>query len=136
MDENDEVGNTGDVLTKTDTGMVWKPLGSLLVETNTASAAVGDSVSYTPGLVLIQPAGADVTVTLPSANSADYPIGAVLKLKNTGDYASGGGDEILLDASGANASIDGNNIAALEIMNMGYASVDLISTASGWVHIK
>lgn len=134
VDENDEVGNTGDVLTRTDTGMEWKPSGSLLVEMITTSQAIGASVPYTPGIVLISPAGADVTATLPAANSADYPIGSILKIKRNGDYSTPN-NEIYLNASGANASIDGNSNAALSIMGMGYASVDLISTASGWVRI-
>ncbi len=121
VDENNEVGNTGDVLTKTATGVQWKPGGSVIIETITASAGISDGTT----ILLIQPA-ADTTVTMPTAGSGAFPEGYTLKIRRNQDY-TGTNDSVTLSGS-----IDG---AGSKLLNVGYQSLTVVATSSGWLTI-
>jgi len=127
LDENNEVGRNGEVLTKTATGIEWKPSGTVSIETITASAGVSTNTT----LLLIQPA-ANLTLTMPSANTNTFPEGYTLKIRRNQEYTATSSFTITIDASGTDASIDG---ATTKFMNVGYQSMEVIATSSGWISI-
>ena len=81
-------------------------------------------------MLLIEPS-ADMTLTMPVAGSTVFPAGYTLKIKRNQTY-TGTADKITIDASAANASIDGTTT---KYMNVGYQSFTVVATSSGWVTI-
>lgn len=122
VDENNQVGQVGQVLTKTASGVLWSPGGTTTIETITTSTGI--SVGTT--LVLIEPS-ANIIVDLPSANTPNWPIGYSLKIKRNQGY-TGVGDKVIL----AGDAIDGTSGRTLD---MGYQSITLYATASGWIQV-
>ena len=128
VDENNDVGNTGEVLTKTAAGVDWKPSGSVVIETITTDAGISDGTT----LLLIEPDGtANMTLTMPAAGSVSFPVGYSLKIKRNQGY-TGTNDKITIDASTANASIDGSTTKYLDLA---YQSFTVVATSGGWVTI-
>lgn len=122
VDENNQVGEVGQVLTKTASGVVWsRSNATTTIETITATATISVGTS----LALIQP-GANITVTLPTAGSADWPVGYSLKIKRNQAY-TGTNDKVVL--SGAIDGISGRSL------DMGYQSITLYATAGGWIQM-
>ena len=125
LDENNEVGNAGEVLTRTASGLEWRTGGGIVIETITESAGISAGTT----LLLVEPS-ANTTVAMPNTTSPNWPIGTQLKIKRNGDY-SGINDLITLSGTGT-ASIDG---ATSRNLNTGFQSISLIATATGWIQI-
>lgn len=125
VDENNDVGNTGEVLTKTATGVDWKPSGiSSNIQTLTTTGTVEEGIN----LVLIQPDGADAfNVTLPTVGTGSFEVGYNLKIRRNAADLAGSSDDVTLMGS-----IDG---VTSKPFNVGYQSVTLLATTTGWITI-
>ena len=125
VDENNDIGKVGEVLTKTATGVDWK---SSSVATNIQTLITTGTVSDGTNLLLIEPNNAaPVTVTLPTVGSGSFEVGYNLKIRRNAPDLIGTNDDVTLSGS-----IDG---ISSKPFNMGYQSVTLIATQNGWVTI-
>ena len=122
----DSIGNTGtdgQVLSSTGTSTKWVDPNALTMATMTVTG----NVTSTVRLLLLEPA-ATMTVTLPAI--ADVPTGYQILIRRNQGYI-GSGDLITLTGN-ASEQINGNTT---KNMNVGYQSVTLIRTPSGWISI-
>ena len=127
---NGGTGSTGQVLTRTGTGMTWtSPTTTTAIQTLTATGSINDGV----GVVLLTPAAA-MTVTMPQAGSAAYPVGTVLHIRRTNAHTTTTGIT-LSSGTGtpANRQIESRNS---RLMNIGFQSNSFVATASGWLVIN
>ena len=122
----DSIGNTGtdgQVLSSTGTSTKWIDPNALTMATMTVSG----NVTSTVRLLLLEPA-ATMTVTLPAI--ADVPTGYQILIRRNQGY-TGSGDLITLTGN-ASEQINGNTT---KNMDVGYQSVTLIRTPSGWISV-
>ena len=130
---NGDTGSAGQVLTRSATGngMTWtSPSSTTTVQTLTSTASIGDGM----GLVLLNPS-ADMTVTMPEANSATYPEGTILHIRRMGAH-TGTADSITLSSgtgTPVSRQIEGENT---RLMNIGYQSNSFVATTTGWMVMK
>ena len=134
VDENDNTGKVGQVLTRSNTGIGWAaPSNRIEVETLTTAQA---TPTISAGLLLLVPSlnVNKMTVTLPEIDvPGGYPIGHVLKIRRNVDYSSSTNTKtIYLEGTGG-AKIGGVSKRGL---NMGYQSITLVAaTKTLWAVI-
>ena len=92
-----------------------------------ATMTVSGNVTSTVRLLLLEPA-ATMTVTLPAI--ADVPTGYQILIRRNQGYT--GSSDLITLTGNASEQINGNTT---KNMNVGYQSVTLIRTPSGWISI-
>lgn len=125
VDSYGNTGTAGQILSSTGTSTQWIDEGVVNLATMTATG----NVTATIRLLLIEPGGADVTVTLPDASA--LAVGHQLLIRRNQDYIATN-DAIVLDGNGAQ-TIDGQ---LTRNMNVGYQSLTLVNIGSEWVSIQ
>ena len=122
----DSLGNTGtdgQVLSSTGTSTKWIDPNALTMATMTVTG----NVTSTVRLLLLEPA-ATMIVTLPAV--ADVPVGYKILIRRNQGYT--GSSDLITLTGNASEQINGNTS---KNMNVGYQSVTLLSTGSGWISV-
>ena len=124
-------GITGEVLTATETGTQWANPNRQGVLTITAATSQPD-VFF--NILLIEPRNTNIDVQLrqsgPGVNQ--YPDGYELKIRRNWQYATGSTFTVTIWAA-PGETINGQTSMNL---NVGYQSVTLYNTGTGWVRIE
>ena len=122
VDENDNTGKVGQVLTRSDSGVRWGASNRIEVETLTESQT---TASVNTGLLLLEPNENSMTVTLPEIGiPMGYPVGHVLKIRRNVDYSSSTNTKTIYLTGSGQATIGG---ATKRGLNMGYQSITLVA---------
>lgn len=124
-------GREGFVLSTTATATRW-------VDPNTQTIATITDATATPSatikILLVEPSANDVAITLhPSGDGAnEYPAGFALKIRRNWEYSAASSNTVSITPDGTE-TINGQSSIN---MNVGYQSVTLYNTGSGWVRIE
>lgn len=131
IDGYGSAGNEGYILSATATATQW-------VDPNAQTIATISDTTATPSatikIILVEPSANDVAITLrPSGSDEDeYPIGFELKIRRNWEYSNTSSNTVTISPD-PSETINGQSSIN---MNVGYQSVTLYNTGSGWVHIE
>lgn len=126
VDSLNNAGTAGQVLTATATGTQWTDPNANSIQTLTQVSA---TPSITASIILLEPTG-DMTVTIPAI--ASYPVGFTLTIRRNQEYSNASSNTITLDPDGTE-TINGQSTRD---MNVGWQSLKLINTGTGWLSIN
>ena len=124
-------GKEGFILSTTATATKW-------VDPNAQTIAIITEATATPTattkILLIEPSANNVAITLrPSGNGDnEYPVGFALKIIRNWEYSAASFNTVSITPDGTE-TINGKSSMN---MNVGYQSVTLYNTGSGWVRIE